>query len=67
MKFQNAFTVASLLEIALVAVAPRLCCQRCGDSAELDTFNTLLAAATATGLAETLATTENITVFAPTD
>ncbi|MDX1971488.1 MAG: fasciclin domain-containing protein [Candidatus Sumerlaeia bacterium] len=31
------------------------------------TFNTLIAAATAAGLAETLATTPNITVFAPTD
>ncbi len=30
-------------------------------------FNTLLAAATAAGLADALATTENITVFAPTD
>ena len=31
------------------------------------TFNTLLKAATAAGLAETLATTDNLTVFAPTD
>lgn len=31
------------------------------------TFSTLIAAATAAGLADTLATTENITVFAPTD
>ncbi len=31
------------------------------------TFNTLLAAATAAGLAEALATGENLTVFAPTD
>lgn len=31
------------------------------------TFKTLLAAAKAAGLAEALATTENITVFAPTD
>jgi transforming growth factor-beta-induced protein len=31
------------------------------------TFNTLIAAATAAGLAETLSTTPNITVFAPTD
>ena len=31
------------------------------------TFNTLLAAAQAAGLADALATTENITVFAPTD
>jgi uncharacterized surface protein with fasciclin (FAS1) repeats len=30
-------------------------------------FNTLLAAAQAAGLAETLATTDNLTVFAPTD
>ncbi|WP_421723123.1 fasciclin domain-containing protein [Bauldia sp.] len=30
-------------------------------------FNTLLAAAQAAGLADTLATTDNITVFAPTD
>lgn len=31
------------------------------------TFGTLLAAATAAGLADALATTDNITVFAPTD
>ena len=31
------------------------------------TFKTLLAAATAAGLADALSTTENITVFAPTD
>lgn len=31
------------------------------------TFNTLLAAAQAAGLADTLASTDNITVFAPTD
>lgn len=31
------------------------------------TFNTLLAAAQAAGLADALATTQNITVFAPTD
>jgi uncharacterized surface protein with fasciclin (FAS1) repeats len=31
------------------------------------TFETLLAAATAAGLADALATTNNITVFAPTD
>lgn len=36
-------------------------------AASVGTFNTLLAAATAAGLAEALSTTENITVFAPTD
>ncbi|MEM1285755.1 MAG: fasciclin domain-containing protein [Pseudomonadota bacterium] len=36
-------------------------------AAEAGTFNTLLAAAQAAGLADALATTENITVFAPTD
>lgn len=36
-------------------------------AASVGTFNTLLAAAKAAGLAEALATTENITVFAPTD
>jgi uncharacterized surface protein with fasciclin (FAS1) repeats len=34
---------------------------------EAGTFETLLAAATAAGLADALATTENITVFAPSD
>ena len=34
---------------------------------EAGIFNTLLAAATAAGLADALATTDNITVFAPTD
>ena len=36
-------------------------------AASVGTFNTLLAAATAAGLADALATTDNITVFAPTD
>ena len=36
-------------------------------AAEAGTFNTLLAAAQAAGLADALATTANITVFAPTD
>lgn len=36
-------------------------------AAEAGSFNTLLAAAKAAGLAETLATTQDITVFAPTD
>ncbi|MGD1885569.1 MAG: fasciclin domain-containing protein [Cohaesibacteraceae bacterium] len=36
-------------------------------AAEAGTFNTLLAAAQAAGLADALATTDNITVFAPTD
>ena len=36
-------------------------------ASEAGIFNTLLAAATAAGLADTLATTDNITVFAPTD
>ena len=34
---------------------------------EAGNFNTLLQAATAAGLADTLANTENLTVFAPTD
>lgn len=36
-------------------------------AAEAGTFETLLAAATAAGLADALATTDNITVFAPSD
>jgi uncharacterized surface protein with fasciclin (FAS1) repeats len=36
-------------------------------AASVGTFKTLLAAAKAAGLAEALATTDNITVFAPTD
>lgn len=36
-------------------------------AASVGTFETLLAAATAAGLADALATTDNITVFAPTD
>lgn len=36
-------------------------------AAEAGAFGTLLAAATAAGLADALATTDNITVFAPTD
>jgi uncharacterized surface protein with fasciclin (FAS1) repeats len=36
-------------------------------AASVGTFETLLAAATAAGLADALSTTQNITVFAPTD
>ena len=36
-------------------------------AASVGTFKTLLAAATAAGLADALSTTDNITVFAPTD
>jgi uncharacterized surface protein with fasciclin (FAS1) repeats len=36
-------------------------------AAEAGNFKTLLQAATAAGLADTLATTDNLTVFAPTD
>ncbi len=67
MKFLKALTVASLLAIAPVAVAPVYAANVVETAQSVGTFNTLLAAATAAGLAETLATTENITVFAPTD
>jgi uncharacterized surface protein with fasciclin (FAS1) repeats len=67
MKFLKALTVASLLAIAPVAVAPVYAANVVETAQSTGTFNTLLAAATAAGLAETLATTENITVFAPTD
>jgi len=67
MKFVKALTVASLLAIAPVAVAPVYAANVVETAQSAGTFNTLLAAATAAGLAETLATTQNITVFAPTD
>jgi len=67
MKFLKALTVASLLAIAPVAVAPVYAANVVETAQSVGTFNTLLAAATAAGLAETLATTQNITVFAPTD
>ena len=67
MKFLKALTVASMLVLAPVAAAPVLAANVVETAQSAGTFNTLIAAATAAGLAETLATTADITVFAPTD
>lgn len=62
--------VASLLAVSPFAVTSAIS-QSSGNVVEVaasaGTFETLLAAATAAGLADALATTDNITVFAPSD
>jgi uncharacterized surface protein with fasciclin (FAS1) repeats len=67
MTFLKSLSVAALLAVAPLSVMPASAANVVETAQEAGTFETLLAAATAAGLAETLATTENITVFAPTD
>ncbi len=67
MKFLKAIAVASLLAIAPIAVMPATAANVVETASSAGSFGTLLAAAQAAGLADALATTANITVFAPTD
>ena len=67
MKFLKALTVASVLAISPAVVVPAFAANVVETAQSAGTFNTLIAAATAAGLGDALATTENITVFAPTD
>ncbi len=67
MKFLKAFALASVLAVGPLAVAPAQAANIVETAQAAGTFNTLIAAATAAGLGDALATTENITVFAPTD
>lgn len=71
MKTLKALAIASLLAVSPFAVSTAISNNASGNVVEVaagaGTFETLLAAATAAGLADALATTENITVFAPSD
>jgi uncharacterized surface protein with fasciclin (FAS1) repeats len=67
MKLLKALTVATMLAASPLMLMPAQAANIVETAQSAGTFNTLLAAATAAGLAETLATTANITVFAPTD
>ncbi len=67
MKFLKAIAVASLLAVAPIAVMPATAANVVETASSAGSFGTLLAAAQAAGLADALATTANITVFAPTD
>jgi uncharacterized surface protein with fasciclin (FAS1) repeats len=59
--------IAAALAFAVAAPSAALADNIVETAEGAGVFNTLLAAATAAGLAETLATGENLTVFAPTD
>lgn len=67
MKTLSAIALAAALVVSPLALTAASAANVVETAAEAGSFNTLLAAATAAGLAEALATTENITVFAPTD
>jgi uncharacterized surface protein with fasciclin (FAS1) repeats len=67
MKFLKSLTVATLLALAPVGTGAVMAADIVATAQAAGSFETLLAAAKAAGLAETLATTQDITVFAPTD
>lgn len=67
MKLLKSLAVAAALTISPVAVATVHAANVVETAQEAGSFGTLIAAAQAAGLADALATTENITVFAPTD
>lgn len=59
--------LSAALSLALVGTMPASAANIVETAASAGTFKTLLAAAQAAGLADALATTGDITVFAPTD
>ncbi len=67
MKLFKSLAVAAMLAVAPAAITQAYAANVVETAQSAGTFGTLLAAAEAAGLAEALATTENITVFAPTD
>ena len=68
MKFLKSIAVVTMLAFAPVAMTSSAQAANVVETAKsAGSFGTLLAAATAAGLAEALSTTQNITVFAPTD
>lgn len=67
MRFLKTVVAVSMLSLAPVVAGQAQAANIVETAQEAGAFNTLIAAAQAAGLADTLATTENITVFAPTD
>ena len=67
MKLLKSLAIAAALTISPVAVATAHAANVVETAQNAGSFGTLLAAAQAAGLADALATTDNITVFAPTD
>ena len=67
MQFFRAATLALALAVSPIAATAASAANVVETAQQAGSFNTLLAAATAAGLADALATTDNITVFAPTD
>lgn len=67
MKLIKALMIATALSFGTAAMLPVKAADVVATAKAAGTFETLLAAATAAGLGDALATTQNITVFAPTD
>ena len=61
------YAFASAIALGAAAATPAAASNIVETAQSAGTFNTLLAAAQAAGLADALATGENLTVFAPTD
>lgn len=67
MKLFKAVTIAAMVAFAPLSITSAQAANVVETAQSAGSFGTLLAAAQAAGLADALATTENITVFAPTD
>ncbi|HEY8594234.1 MAG TPA: fasciclin domain-containing protein [Devosiaceae bacterium] len=67
MRFLKSIAVASMIAFAPIAAVSSYAANIVETAVSAGSFNTLVAAVKAAGLADTLATTQNITVFAPTD
>ena len=67
MKLLSTVALAAALAVSPLAISSASAANVVETAQEAGAFNTLLAAAEAAGLADALATTDNITVFAPTD
>ncbi len=67
MKSLKSIALTAALLAGLAATTPSVAANVVETADSAGTFKTLLAAATAAGLAEALSSTDNITVFAPTD
>lgn len=67
MKFLKAAALAAAIAVGSVGATAAHAANIVETADSVGTFTTLLAAAKAAGLADALSTTENITVFAPTD
>ncbi len=66
-KLLRALVITGAVSLGGLAVAPAHAADIVATAKAAGTFETLLAAAGAAGLADALANTDNITVFAPTD